>query len=110
VQLREQPWLRSRGRMASALTGRGGLPGGHGHRSTLPPVSRAGDQGPRRRHWHLCRRRAIIGVRAGATAGRGRTPMDIAIATEGGAFLDITLDARNVWPWRSAFALVGPTG
>jgi hypothetical protein len=36
--------------------------------------------------------------------------MDIAIATEGGAFLDITLDARNGWPWWSALALVGPTG
>jgi hypothetical protein len=36
--------------------------------------------------------------------------MDTAIHTGGGAFLDITVDARNGWPWRSAFALVGPTG
>ncbi len=25
------------------------------------------------------------------------------------AFLNITLDARNGWPWRSAWTLAGPT-
>lgn len=45
----------------------------------------------------------------------GYRPIDVgglsaARALQHMAFLNITLNARNGWPWRSGWKLVGPTG
>jgi len=52
---------------------------------------------------------------AGLLAGLGYRPVDCgglsaALALEQLAFLNISLNARNNWPWRSGWKLVGPAG